>query len=125
MLSREHLSHICYEAVRALRKAVGQGDSPSWEEADPEAKSVTRDVIERLVAPHENRNSQPAPYYISAEDVHNQWVYTKLKDGWKYGAVFSEENRSHPLLVPYSDLSEAEKSKDKIIKGIVDSVYCC
>jgi len=44
-----------------------------------------------------------------AENAHDLWAVNKLKAGWVYGPARSEEKKTHPNLVPYVDLDEAEK----------------
>jgi len=34
-------------------------------------------------------------------------------EGWTYAAVRDDIKRTHPLLVPYADLPEPEKDKDR------------
>ena len=48
-----------------------------------------------------------------AENVHETWARGRVDAGWKYGAIRDEANKRHPCLVPYSDLSEAEKDYDR------------
>ena len=48
-----------------------------------------------------------------AENVHETWAKRRLDAGWRYGKIRNEANKQHPCLVPYSDLSEAEKDYDR------------
>lgn len=48
-----------------------------------------------------------------AENVHETWAKGRIDAGWQYGKVRDEKNKLHPCLVPYSDLSEAEKDYDR------------
>eukprot|EP00002_Diphylleia_rotans_P021370 TRINITY_DN4160_c0_g1_i4.p1 TRINITY_DN4160_c0_g1~~TRINITY_DN4160_c0_g1_i4.p1 ORF type:complete len:1093 (+),score=211.13 TRINITY_DN4160_c0_g1_i4:154-3432(+) len=50
---------------------------------------------------------------VIAEHVHDQWTLTKLNDGWKYDPVRDNGKKQHPMMVPYKDLTENEKSYDK------------
>ena len=43
------------------------------------------------------------------------WTKSKEAAGWKYGAVRDDEIKSHPMLIPYDELSEEEKDKDRDI----------
>ena len=49
-----------------------------------------------------------------AKNVHETWADTRIKQGWKYGEQRSEEQKTHPCLVPYEELPEEEKEYDRI-----------
>ena len=54
-----------------------------------------------------------------AEAAHKVWMEGKLRDGWKYGPVIDKENKIHSCIVPYDDLSEADKESDRdMVRGI-------
>lgn len=48
-----------------------------------------------------------------AENAHEVWARRRLDDGWRYGQQRDEARKEHPSLVPYQDLSEAEKEYDR------------
>ncbi|SHJ51782.1 RyR domain-containing protein [Parasporobacterium paucivorans] len=48
-----------------------------------------------------------------AENVHNIWAAGRLADGWTYGGERNDEAKTHPCLVPYSELPESEKEYDR------------
>jgi hypothetical protein len=48
-----------------------------------------------------------------AEHVHDMWAEGRLAEGWTYGACRDDEARTHPGLVPYAQLAEAEKAYDR------------
>lgn len=48
-----------------------------------------------------------------AENTHEVWAVGKLAEGWEYGDKLDCENKTHPLLVPYSELSESDKDYDR------------
>lgn len=48
-----------------------------------------------------------------AENVHEVWSSGRMADGWTYGEQRDDANKKHPCLVPYSELSEAEKDYDR------------
>ena len=54
-----------------------------------------------------------------AEAAHIVWMEGKLRDGWKYGPVTDKEKKVHNCLVPYDQLSEADKESDRdLVRGI-------
>ncbi len=48
-----------------------------------------------------------------AENVHEVWAQNRLAEGWKYGTIRDDKNKTTPCLVPYSDLPEFEKNYDR------------
>jgi len=50
---------------------------------------------------------------------HEEWVRERLSSGWTYGAVKNTRGKLSPYLVPYDELSEAVKEKDRdVIRSI-------
>lgn len=43
---------------------------------------------------------------------HRSWRYERLLNGWRYGAVRDNQQRLHPSIVLWGDLSESERQKD-------------
>jgi hypothetical protein len=50
---------------------------------------------------------------ILAERAHDTWAAARFKTGWEYGPHRDDSAQRHPCLVPYADLSEAEKDIDR------------
>ncbi len=50
---------------------------------------------------------------LIAEDVHNSWMIERELQGWKYGEQYSLEQKLHPSMIPYCELSEKEKQLDR------------
>lgn len=48
-----------------------------------------------------------------AEAVHETWMRGRLAEGWKYGEKRDDDLKTHPCIVPYSDLPEGEKVYDR------------
>lgn len=48
-----------------------------------------------------------------AEAEHRSWAADRQINGWRFGAVRDNTRRLHPNLVPYADLSEADKALDR------------
>lgn len=49
-----------------------------------------------------------------AEQVHENWSLSRVKDGWTYGKQRNDEKKTTPCLVPYNELPETEKEYDRI-----------
>ncbi|MCB1085761.1 MAG: hypothetical protein KDM63_01845 [Verrucomicrobiae bacterium] len=44
---------------------------------------------------------------------HEGWMAEKLESGWKHGPARDDEAKVHPSIVPYAELTEVEKEKDR------------
>lgn len=44
---------------------------------------------------------------------HEGWMRQRLEDGWKYADVRDDAQKLHPCLVPFAELSGADKEKDR------------
>ena len=48
-----------------------------------------------------------------AKNVHDVWAVDKLKEKWSYGPQLDAEKKTTPCLVPYEELSDAQKKYDR------------
>ena len=48
-----------------------------------------------------------------AENVHDVWAESRIREGWSYGEQRDDATKKHPCLVPYSELSDSEKEYDR------------
>ena len=46
------------------------------------------------------------------EESHHMWVHHKIMTGWTWGKVKDEVAKTHPDMVPFSELPEVEQRKD-------------
>ena len=63
-----------------------------------------------------------------AKHVHDRWMSERIANGWCFGKVYSIDQKTHPCIIPYEDLSESEKDLDRhtaiqTIKFIMSSGY--
>ncbi|QFY14483.1 hypothetical protein GBF35_25855 [Nonomuraea phyllanthi] len=101
------IARVCHEANRVLQIAAGEEPSPHWPDApDWQQESAIKGVEAAL--------SGATPQHL-----HESWCAAKLADGWTYGPVKDAAARTHPCLVPYGDLPEAQRVKDHLFHAIV------
>jgi hypothetical protein len=48
-----------------------------------------------------------------ARSTHDIWARGRLAEGWTYGEKRDDAQKQHPGLVPYEELTEAEKDYDR------------
>lgn len=48
-----------------------------------------------------------------AENVHEMWALGRINDGWHYGEKRDDAAKTHPCLVPYSQLPDSEREYDR------------
>jgi hypothetical protein len=48
-----------------------------------------------------------------AAHVHEAWMRVRLSEGWSYARERDDARRTHPCLVPYEELPEADKACDR------------
>ncbi|WP_433355591.1 RyR domain-containing protein [Microtetraspora malaysiensis] len=56
------------------------------------------------------------------QELHESWHAEKLADGWTYGPVKDAVAKTHPCLVPYEDLPDAQRLKDYMFQAIVRAI---
>jgi hypothetical protein len=44
---------------------------------------------------------------------HDRWMNDRLRHGWRYGPERDNARKLHNLLVPWSDISEMQREKDR------------
>lgn len=111
MYSDNQVARVCHEANRALQYVHGDPvPSLPW---DCEPEEIRASVIEgvrrirRGLTPREN---------------HEEWRKLKVEQGWTWGPEKDPERRTHPCLVPYSDLTPEQRDKDQLFLMIVTAL---
>ena len=53
---------------------------------------------------------------------HIRWCWDKILNGWFYGKYRDDRKKIHPSIVPYEDLSETEKEKDRELVRLIPAL---
>jgi hypothetical protein len=125
------------KAIHALycTQAQANGQRPEtnsamrpWEELPEDLKDSNRaqaaDIPNKLnrlgyeLAP--SHGLTPAKLQLTERDVedlaireHDRWMNERRRNGWTYGPVRDNSRKHHHLLVPWSQLPDAEREKDR------------
>jgi hypothetical protein len=67
-------------------------------------KKPTKGDIELAIEAHVDRLAQVE---------HEGWMTSRAQKGWRYGTARDNDRKLHPSMVPYSQLPEVEKEKDR------------
>ena len=60
-----------------------------------------------------------------AENAHEVWARQRMDAGWTYGETRDNQAKKHPMLRPYSELPDSEKSYDRAYGEIAfDEIQC-
>jgi DNA-binding transcriptional MerR regulator len=106
----EDIASVIHDANRRLQ--IIQGDprpSPLWDEApEYQVRESTQSVVEALADPGR-----------TPEQNHQGWLERLVADGWTRGEVKDAAAKTHPDLVPFGELPEHEKQKDRLFIAIV------
>jgi len=51
---------------------------------------------------------------------HEDWMTSRIAEGWTLGPVKSIENKISPCLIPYDDLPYHQRVKDSVRAGVVE-----
>jgi hypothetical protein len=59
---------------------------------------------------------------LTPEQSHEGWCKQKIAEGWRFGSEKDPEKLTHPCLVDYALLPEAQRAKDAIFGAVVRGV---
>lgn len=108
----ERRSKFVYDAARLAAIAANAPIIPiPWGEREEPFKAQFRKVIERQTGEQRSR---------SPEELHGSWMQSYFTMGWVYGEQYSRENKTHPDLVPYTDLGQLERDKDAVFVALCE-----
>lgn len=106
------IAKVCHEVNRAYCQALGDNSQPTWEEAPQwQRNSAVAGVRFHLA------NPQAGP-----EASHESWLAQKEADGWVFGEQKDPEAKTHPCMMPFSELPPEQQAKDFIFRSIVHAM---
>lgn len=112
VITGELMARICwagYEACRGVALACGEVDIATWQIVNDGVKRRYQFAIGVIL-----RN--PA---IDAQLVHGAWTALMEREGWKFGAEFSESGRLHPQLKRWEELPVSYRMQGEVLIAVV------
>jgi len=109
MLTPEEIAQITHSANRSYQILLGEDPAEHWCQCSDELKASVIDGVNHVL---ENSNCSPG-------ELHQNWVEFKTSQGWVFGDVKDAEAKTHPCLLPFKDLPEAQQRKDYLFMGII------
>lgn len=105
----ETLAGMVHEANRVYCHSIEQYDKEPWDMTPKIIQYSIEQGIKFLAA-----NPDQTP-----EQMHENWFQYKLDEGWTYGTEVDVAEKKHNCMMPYAELPENEKLKDRIFHAIV------
>jgi len=102
------IAHICHEANRAYCQSLGDDSQLPWPKAPTWQKESARKGVELHLS---GNHWAPAS--------HESWMKEKLEQGWVYGETKDPDKKTHPCLVAFGDLPQAQQIKDHVFRSVV------
>lgn len=112
ILTLAEIAHVCHEANRALCEANGDTSQVAWADAPGWQKDS---AINGVRAISDGRTTRP-------EQSHESWLAEKEANGWVYGDVKDVTTKTHPCMVPYSQLPPEQRVKDHVYFAVATTL---
>ncbi len=103
----EAIAAACHQQNQAWCIAHGDHSQADWLATPGDIQGSAIDGVEKALTG------------MRPEDLHDSWVEFKQKTGWVYGLVKDLEKKTHPCMVPYSDLPPEQRQKDHLFIAMV------
>ncbi len=108
----QQIAQVCHEINRSFCIAMDDFSQLPWDEAPEwQKESAIKGVEFHLANPS-----------ASAAASHDSWLAEKLENGWKLGHVKDANEKTHPCILPFSQLPKEQQAKDYLFRQVVHSL---
>jgi RyR domain len=136
-LPRSIHERYCHSRLAAGELAVDNPSLRSWDQIGEDLRQANQEQADHILYKLsllgyglENDPQAKGPPIVFSNDEfeslakleHLRWSADRRLAGWTYGKIRDNELRRHPMLVPYDELPESEKEKDRQTVRDVPSV---
>ena len=104
----ERIARVCHMVNRAYCRAIGDYSHELWADAPEWQRESAKAGVKLHLAT-----------YVGPQGSHDSWMKQKVDDGWVYGAEKDEVKKTHPCILPFSELPPEQRAKDYIFEAIV------
>ena len=77
------------------------GDNFVWDKVRPEYRASIEQAVK-------NQLEDPAS---NPKESHDRWLADREKEGWVYGKIKDQSKKTHPCMVPYSELPGVQSER--------------
>ncbi len=107
-MKTEEIAKACHEMNRLYCSFLGDHSQPTWDQA---ADWIRESAIEGVKNILDRDVTTPAA-------SHEVWMVHKLRQGWRYGPEKDVDEKTHPGLLPHSQLPVSQRMKDAIFFAV-------
>jgi hypothetical protein len=106
----ERCAEAAHEMNRIYCESTGDTSQTRWSDAPEWQRTSSVNGVRRVL-----EGSTP-------EQLHESWVAEKVASGWVYGLVKDAAAKTHPCMIPYSQLAPEQRAKDGLYLATVKAM---
>ncbi len=109
------IAGVCHGAIRNWLSGIELADGTAWLDLEPWIRTdyirAVSYVVDRYTLGEKTTERQ----------LHEEWVEHRKAHGWRYGEKKCVKTRLDPVLLPWEELTEIQKLRDRLFLNIVNT----